>query len=226
MIEYLKKKLADLGLFMKDPFIFLLNRTKNLKNANQIAVSAKGIKHVVLGKKIRIPEFCYFSGNISINDYTTLGIHNFFSGDVEIGKYCQIGAYVAMHSTNHPITFPTTYINQNLFDGSLKQFKTSEKVVIGNDVWIGHGVIILAGVTIGDGAILAAGSVITKDVEPYHIVGGNPAKLIKKRFSEEIITELMELEWWNKSEDFINKNKLFFYQDLKNIQSIKEIINT
>jgi virginiamycin A acetyltransferase len=79
-------------------------------------------------------------------------------------------------------------------------------MIIGNDVWVGYKATIMSGVTIGDGAIIAAHSVVTKDVEPYAIVGGNPAKLIKKRFSEERIQQLLEMAWWNWDIEKISAN--------------------
>jgi len=170
-----------------------------------------------------IPENCHFLGNsISIGEYTTLGRNNLLSGKVKIGKYCQIGADVAIHASDHPITFMTTYINRSLFNGELRNLKIQHEIVIGNDVWIGHGVIIVGNVTIGNGAILAAGSVITKDVSPYAIVGGVPAKELKKRFSNSIISELEELKWWDLSDSELEQNKPLFFKDLSKINSIYE----
>jgi acetyltransferase-like isoleucine patch superfamily enzyme len=146
-------------------------------------------------------------------------------GQISIGNYCQIGAYVAIHGTNHPITYPSNYINYRLFNGELSKYKTSKPVTVGNDVWIGHAVIILGGVNIGDGAIIGAGSVVTKDVEPYSIVGGNPARLIRKRFDDNIIKELQELKWWDKTPEELDRLKILFNTDLSNVKSIYEIIN-
>lgn len=224
MFKIQKIVLLNVYHFIKNPLIYLLNRTNLIGIDNSISITAKGIKHLELGHDIKIPEFCFFSGLIKIGDYTTLGVHNFFNGDIEIGKYCQIGGYVAIHSTNHPITYPTIYINRNLLEGNMQQFKTSKKVTIGNDVWIGHGAIILQGVQVGDGSIIAAGSVVTKNIEPYTIVAGNPARPIKKRFSENIITELLELKWWNQPKEFIEKNKTFFFTNLESVTSIKGLI--
>lgn len=81
-----------------------------------------------------------------------------------------------------------------------------EKLIIGNDVWIGYNAIILSGVKIGDGAIVATGAVVTKDVKPYEIVGGIPAKVIRKRFSDEVIIKLQKMKWWNWSVDKIKRN--------------------
>lgn len=224
MLKFIIIAIHKALLFAKNPFFFLLYRTKKTKENNFIAFTSKGKKHLILGQFIKIPEFCSFQGSITIGDYTTLGVHNFFAGDIEIGKFCQIGGYVAIHSTNHPLNYPTTYINQSLFNGELKKLKTSNKVKIGNDVWIGHNAIILGGVEVGDGAIIGAGSVVTKDVSSYSIVAGNPAREIKKRFTDSIINELLELEWWNWSISEITKNKQFFFTNLENCKSLQNIL--
>lgn len=226
MLKAIKKVVFTVYRFVNSPFIFLLNRKKIVGNNNEVSVTSKGLKHLILGKNIKIPEFCFFGGSIKIGDYTTLGIHNYFIGDIEIGKFCQIGAYVAIHSTNHPISHPTTYINKNFLNGEMQQFKSSKKVIIGNDVWIGHGSIILQGVKVGDGAIIAAGSLVTKDIEPYSIVAGNPAKLIRKRFSDNVIRQFLVLKWWDQSLDFIEKNKIFFFTDLKDESNIEHLLKT
>ena len=132
--------------------------------------------------------------------------------NADIGRYCSIAWEVCTISGRHPTsdwvsTSPvffskecqcgTSYVSEQLFDES------SPKTVIGNDVWIGARAMILSGVKIGDGAIVAAGSVVTKDVEPYSIVGGVAAKLIRKRFTDKQIEYLMKLKWWEKDEAWI-----------------------
>jgi len=107
--------------------------------------------------------------------------------------------------SNHDWKNITTYLFVGKRD-SLKNLKSNGNIVVGHDVWIGYGATILSGVTIGDGAVVAGGSVVTKDVEPYSIVGGNPAKPISKRFSDEIIDLLIEVKWWNWPADLINQN--------------------
>ncbi len=82
--------------------------------------------------------------------------------------------------------------------------------IIGNDVWIGSNVLIIGGIKIGDGAIVAAGAVVTKDVPPYAIVGGIPARIIRFRFDKEQINKLLELKWWNKDDDWLIKNNYLF----------------
>lgn len=191
---------------------------------NLVSFWTTGVHHVQFGGGNMIPENCAFANRTILGFRTTLGTNNYFGGKVILGKYCQIGRDVAFHPTNHPITHLTTYINRQLFDGELKNLKTEKIIKVGNDVWIGHGVIILAGVEIGDGAILAAGAVVTKNVEPYTIVVGNPAKPIRKRFSDKIIEELLELKWWDLPEAQIQKIKPLFLQNLEEVQSINDFL--
>jgi virginiamycin A acetyltransferase len=165
--------------------------------------------------------------NIIVGDYTYYDdfedVHNFeknvkylfdFTGDqLIIGKFCMIASNVtfimngANHLTDAISTFPFAIFGgdwANAMDG--KTYPNKGNTTIGNDVWIGYNATIMAGVTIGNGAIIATNSVVTKDVEPYTIVGGNPAKVIKKRFSEERIEQLLEMAWWNWGIEKITKN--------------------
>lgn len=145
----------------------------------------------------------------------------------KIGKYCSVGPRVYAGFSSHPTekwvtTHPAFYMNLESVIGysihtkteplynAYKEVSNGFLSEIGNDVWIGADVKILDGVTIGDGAIIAAGALVTKDVEPYSIVGGVPAKLIRKRFSESQIRFLEEFRWWDKSLEWIRENYLSF----------------
>lgn len=123
-----------------------------------------------------------------------------------IGKFCSIacGTKFLFNSANHTLkslstyTFPLFYEDWNLEKTNITTaWDNKGDIIIGNDVWIGYEAIIMAGVHVGNGAIIAAHAVVTKDVQPYTIVGGVPARLIRKRFNEEIIQELEKLKWWN-----------------------------
>ncbi len=196
-------------------------RYSKRKNNVFIHRKASGFINVNFEGKNGIPEGCHFFGNVKIGYATTLGKRNYLGGDISIGKYCQLGSDVSLHSTNHPINYLSTYINKNLFNGELNKLKeTNKKINIGNDVWVGHGVIILGGVSIGNGAILAAGSVVTKSVEPYTIVAGVPAKPIENRFSSNVIKEIEDLKWWDLSEDELKKVKPLFFKNFKDENSI------
>lgn len=136
---------------------------------------------------------------------TKLGKHsyadyNFFvsSTQTTIGEYVSIASNVILGCTQHPThaltTSPMLYANiEKLLDPKIYQ----APITIGNDVWIGTRAMVKDGVNIGDGAIIAAGAIVTKDVPPYAIVGGVPAKIIKYRFDEQTIKDLLELQWWN-----------------------------
>ena len=108
--------------------------------------------------------------------------------------------------------------NKENADFENSPIRNNKPVIIGNDVWIGANVIILPGTWIGDGAILAAGAVITKNVEPYAIVGGVPAKIIKKRFSDKIIEKMLLIKWWDWEDSEIKKNLELFYQPEKFVE--------
>lgn len=143
---------------------------------------------------------------------------------VKIGRFCSLGHNIKTVTANHPTsvfvsTHPAfyslqkqsgfTFTNKQLFE---EHQTCSEQydVVIGNDVWIGSDVNLLGGIRIGDGAVIATGAVVTKDVEPYSIVGGVPAKLIKKRFDPAQIIFLLELKWWNQNIEWIKNNSTYF----------------
>ncbi len=156
----------------------------------------------------------------------------------EVGKYCSIAPRVYVSIGTHPskdfvstcpIFFSTrpvrgfTFVNEDKFEEF--EFIDKEKkiaVKIGNDVWIGTGVTILQGVSIGDGAIIAAGAVVTKDVAPYEIVGGVPAKHIRFRFNEEQINFLQELKWWDKDTEWLRRFADKFDDVMSLIQAFSE----
>ena len=132
---------------------------------------------------------------------------------VKIGSFVSIGRGVSIGHGKHPLNFLSTspyfYLDRLGFKdknmASHTEYTVVEPVIIGNDVWIGDNVTIFNGVTIGDGAVLGASAIVTKDVPPYAIVAGNPAKIIRYRFDEEIITQLLELKWWELDDDIIRK---------------------
>ncbi len=106
-------------------------------------------------------------------------------------------------------THKSSYIKENKYNDSVK-IDNKWDIIIENDVWIGSDVKFLQGIRIGDGAVIGAGALVTKDVAPYAIVGGVPAKLIRKRFSDEDIEFLLELKWWDKGEEWIKENAEYF----------------
>jgi virginiamycin A acetyltransferase len=213
--------LIKLRLIIRKVLYYFLNTTVKGDKVMLFGFS-RGLQNVDFEGNNAVPDRCNFSGKIKVGYATTFGYNNILSGNITIGKYCQLGADVAIHATNHPISYLTSYIGSNLFLGELRQFKEEKQITIGNDVWIGHNVIIVGNVTIGNGAILAAGSVITKDVPAFTIVGGVPAKIIKKRFSAEIMEEIEKLNWWDLTEEELEKIKPLFLKDFQNKNSIYE----
>lgn len=160
-------------------------------------------------------------GKITIGRYTSLwgpnlDIHSNQNASVTIGNFCSIARNVTFQTFNHNFKKPTSYfIGQNFFDEKWVNEKVSKgNIILDNDVWIGTHCVILTGVKIGNGAIIAANSVVTKDVPPYGIMAGSPAKLIGYRFEPSIIKQLEELAWWNWPDEKIAKNKSFFENEI------------
>jgi virginiamycin A acetyltransferase len=155
---------------------------------------------------------------VIIGDYT-YGFHRecFISyhpeDRISIGKFCSIANGVRFIFGNHNLDFVSTFPFRALcLNGpSYADAISKGPIIIGNDVWIGASSLILSGVTIGDGAVVAAGSVVTKDVPPYSVVGGVPAKTIKMRFTKPVVDSLLEIGWWNWPIEKIKENIDLFY---------------
>ncbi|MBC1457939.1 xenobiotic acyltransferase family protein [Listeria newyorkensis] len=161
---------------------------KNRIHSSQIGAN------VTLGKECWINKDVIIGSNVRIGDYSYVNKGAIIASGT-IGKYCSIAAYCQIGLDEHPIdqlsTSPFTYDSRDW-----NNFQNPP--VIGNDVWIGGGVLVMQGVNIGDGAILAAGAVVTKDVPLYAIVGGVPARILRKRFAENTIENLVKEAWWEK----------------------------
>ncbi len=173
------------------------------------------LKNIIKNPNIIVGDYTYYDDFEDVQNFErNVKYHFDFVGDqLIIGKFCMIASDVTfiMNGANHLSEAITSYPFaifgedwSNAMEG--KSYPNKGNTVIGNDVWIGYNATILPGVTIGDGAIIATNSTVTKDVPPYTIVGGNPAKTIRKRFSEEQILFLLKLEWWNWPLEKITKN--------------------
>lgn len=192
----------------------------------------------ILKKEPIIGENCKVI-NIELGEFTEIGLSNFlenvvlkdysytgqfcFIQNAEIGKFANIAAMVRIGPTMHPMERPTlhhfTYRREmygfdDKDDVEFFERRKSNVTYIGHDTWIGHGVIIMPGVKIGNGAVIGSGAVVTKDVEPYTVVVGVPAKPVKKRFSEDIIIKLESIKWWDWSHEKIKENFNDFLLDI------------
>ena len=147
---------------------------------------------------------------------------------LHVGNFCSIANNVKIflggnHRTDWITTYPFGHINQETFNSfnGIGHPSTKGDVVIGNDVWIGNDVTIMSGVKIGDGVVIAANSHVVNDAEPYSLVGGNPAKQIRKRFDDVVINKLLELKWWDKTESEINEiSDILCSNDIEKLNNI------
>lgn len=169
-----------------------------------------------LGENTRLIESTF--GDYSYTDGNVLIIYS------EVGKYCSIANSVRINPVNHPQWRVTqhhmTYRRKDYLlgeedDHEFFQWRREHKCTIGHDAWIGHGAVIMPGVNIGIGAVIGSGAIVTKDVGPYEVAVGVPAKVIKKRFDDATIARLLDSEWWNWDRETLEKN----FDDLLNLDT-------
>jgi len=173
------------------------------------------LKNIIKNPNIIVGNYTYYDDFENVENFEkNVKYHfDFIDDKLIIGKFCMIasGVKFIMNGGNHLTDAISTYsfaIFGNGWENAMKgkTYPLKGDVIVGNDVWIGSNATIMAGVKIGDGAIIATNSTVIKDVLPYTIVGGNPAKEIKKRFSDETILKLLELKWWDWNIEKITKN--------------------
>ena len=176
------------------------------------------LKHVVTNPNITIGDYTMYHDGINdprlFEQNNVLYYYPINHDKLIIGKFCSIacGTKFLLNSANHSLRSLSTYPFPLFFEeweqdprNVTMSWDNKGDIVIGNDVWIGFEAVILAGVTIGDGAVIGTRAVVTKDVPPYAIVGGIPAKPIKKRFSEKTIKALLQIQWWDWPKEKIQK---------------------
>lgn len=166
----------------------------------------------VTNPNIVVGRFSYYSGYYHGHSFDDCARYLLTEDGVDrllIGSFCSIGSGAAFimagnqgHRDDWISTFPFYWMSEvPAFEGASNGYRRAGDTVIGSDVWIGSEAIIMPGVTIGDGAVIGTRAVVTRDVEPYAIVGGNPARTIRKRFGDDRVALLLELRWWEWTED-------------------------
>ena len=219
---------------IKKLIIEVLNEktSNNISIQNKIPISSK-ITESILSGDIDIGERsyvdkCHLLGKISIGNNTSVNgpntdIHCVVNS-VKIGNFCSIARNVSIQEYNHFFSHATSYfIKHYLFgDNWEKEITSKGDIIIGNDVWIGTQCVILSGVEIGNGAVIAANSVVTKNIPPFAIAAGSPAKVIKYRFDKQIIEKLQTVKWWNWSVEKI-KNNYDFFKDKLTLEKFNNI---
>lgn len=206
-MKYLKSVFSLKKIFYKDLSWFSFwdkksNFTKNTRLGHFVRLSSSQI-----GKYTRINSGCSLLN-------TTVGNFSSLAGNVQIG------------AGRHPLHFASTsqlFYNENSLNNHWAKpikFTQNLPINIGNDVWIGVHTLVMGGVTIGDGAVIGSRSVVTKDIPPYSIAVGVPAKVIKYRFDQDIIERLLEIQWWNFSDDQITEHIEFFRDPELNLEKL------
>lgn len=190
-------------------------------SSNAIVDKTAYIYRGVKAKESKIGAYSYVAANTDIEN-------------AEIGKFCSIADNCRIGMSGHPLQYISTspiftekrnalqqcWIEKDFFEHK----SLDERVIIGNDVWIGSHALIKGGVHIGNGACVAAGAIVVKDVPPYAIVGGVPAKVIRYRFSPEVIGKLLELEWWNFDESKLKNSIAIFQKDILCVDDLEKFI--
>lgn len=175
------------------------------------------LKNFIRNPNIQVGDYTYYHGESSPENFEKYNVKFAFYSKLIIGKFCQIASETKfiLGDSNHQLSGFSTYpffifgklgSDCSEWDDYILDLPDKGDTVIGNDVWFGHQSTIMPGIAVGDGAIIGARAVVTKDVPPYSIVVGNPAKIIRKRFDSETIEKLLTIQWWNWDYEKITSN--------------------
>jgi virginiamycin A acetyltransferase len=191
---------------MPRPFLDATKRHPITLPSGDVHKGTVYLNRVIDHPNFEIGDYSYYSDFDPVEDYAVRLAPYLYPGAPErliIGKFAQIahGVRIITSSANHPMggfsTYPFAVLNPETMTAYANEIAAYGDTVVGNDVWIGYEARILPGVTIGDGAIVGAGAIVSRDVPPYAIVGGNPAGLIRIRFPADTVAALLRIEWWN-----------------------------
>jgi virginiamycin A acetyltransferase len=214
-----KLKTFNLVLIQSDRFyleeqVFLrLNNRKIVNNLDKIKSKLRKISDPSV--KVKILKGTGINTPLSIRGH----------GQLNIGKYVSIGKELKILTSNHLMSFPNMQVNLQNKLGFKPINGFSEQVTIDDCSWIGDRVTFLPGSSIGIGSVVGANSVVTKQFPPFQIIAGNPARIIRSRFSEPIIEQILEIRWWDWSEAKMKRNQLFFESDFTTLQSDTKLID-
>lgn len=205
--------------------MFIRNTLREIYEGVRLSSLMKKNKNLISPFLVTIDDTCHFEPHVKVNGKNvimsdiTVGTGTYFAENsvffnCSIGRYCSVGPNVRIGLGIHPSrtlvsSYPAFYSKTKVSPVSFADknyFKSSVRVTIGNDVWIGYGATIKDGVTIGDGAIIGANALVVHDVLPYEIVGGVPAKVIRKRFEDGDIDFLLKFKWWERDVKWLEKN--------------------
>jgi len=234
-----------MGNRIKPALLWLVSLTGYPEPVRKLINRAPISTSIHAGTNVQISPRCEFSGDIRLGDGVRIGDHSVLNGEIEIGQgtnlngknelhgeiaigdYCAIAPQATFRQHDHMTSKPSLQdrFYRDKFDTQLERVSKGP-ITVGNDVWLGSRSTVLSGVTIGDGAIVGAGAIVTEDVEPYSVVAGVPATRKKWRFRERIREELLEIEWWNWSEERIEDNRRFFETDLSTVDSAYAAIDS
>ncbi|WP_251394957.1 CatB-related O-acetyltransferase [Metabacillus litoralis] len=187
----------------------------HIANNVELGDSSEIGKGVILGESVKIGKYSYVNRGTIISSGT-------------IGNYCSIASNCLIGPDSHPINYistsPFLYEEKNILNIESDWDRFPNPPSIGNDVWIGANSVIMQGVNVGNGVIIGTGSIVTKDIPDYHIVAGVPSSIIRRRFDEKTIDYLLELRWWDMSEEELMNNKELFLSKEKWVDSINDRI--